>query len=242
MQVSTHNALFDGPSRMPHRLALLLVLLTMFLPRPANAAARKPHVISFGGWQKVKMSVDAVVDSEEPKLIDIRVRPLLVDGKVREYSTGEAHDVTDRLFVLRRAYRVNDALPEDGKSGPRWKWQLGGWLSVDRLTAHISVLSLPDFDPYYSTASWYRAYVAYCGLSGDGVQSIAVVAQIGRKKPALKKPLGARSGKDSECAAPKWQRQPIRVSFQSASGAKAVFDVRGHNAEPAPAADADDEE
>ena len=39
---------------------------------------------------------------------------------------------------------------------------------VDRLTGHVSAISLPEFDSYYSPASWYRDYVAYCCVSDDG--------------------------------------------------------------------------
>ena len=34
-------------------------------------------------------------------------------GGIKEYVVGSAHEVTDRLFVVRRAFRINDALPED---------------------------------------------------------------------------------------------------------------------------------
>ena len=58
-----------------------------------------------------------------------------VDAKLREFTMGEPHDVTDRIFVVRRAYRVNDWLPDDPKSVPKWRWQRSGWLLVDRQTA-----------------------------------------------------------------------------------------------------------
>jgi len=47
----------------------------------------------------------------------------------------------------------------------------------------------PEFGSYYSVASWYRDYVAYCGVSDDGKKLYAVVFQVGRRKPVLKKPL-----------------------------------------------------
>ena len=88
---------------------------------------------------------------------------------------------------MRRAFRVNDSLPED--PSPRWQWQRGGWLLVDRLTGHVSPIKIPEFDGSYSAASWYRDYVAYCGVAEDGKKTFAIVAQIGRRKPVLKKPL-----------------------------------------------------
>ena len=48
-----------------------------------------------------------------------------MDAKLKENRVGAAHEVTDRIFVVRRAYRVNDSLPaEDAKS--HWRWELGG--------------------------------------------------------------------------------------------------------------------
>ena len=46
---------------------------------------------------------------------------------------------------------------------------------------------LPEFDSFYSAASWYRDYVAYCGVGDDGKKTYAMVAQISRRKPVLKK-------------------------------------------------------
>ena len=132
------------------------------------------------------MSVPWVPDSSGPPRT-LKVRPLLVDTRVKEYVLGPAHDVTDRLFVVRRVFRVNDSLPED--STPRWQWQRGGWLIVDRVSGRLSPMNLPEFDAFYSAASWYRDYVAYCGVSDDGKKVYAIVAQISRRKPVLKKPL-----------------------------------------------------
>ena len=41
----------------------------------------------------------------------LKIRALLVDGVLKEWTTGDAHDVTDRSFVVRRVIRLNDALP-----------------------------------------------------------------------------------------------------------------------------------
>ena len=186
----------------------------------------KVHVVAFGK----SMSVPWVPDSSGPPRT-LKVRPLLVDTRVKEYVLGPAHDVTDRLFVVRRVFRVNDSLPED--STPRWQWQRGGWLIVDRVSGRISPMNLPEFDAFYSAASWYRDYVAYCGVSDDGKKVYAIVAQISRRKPVLKKPLSNEgladdAEPDSACPAPSWQRAPARVSFEAAGGAKQMFAVRGH--------------
>jgi len=167
-------------------------------------------------------------DNERP--LPIKVRALVVDGRVKEYIIGSAHEITDRLFVVRRAFRVNDSLPED--SAPRWQWQRGGWLIVDRITGRVSAITLPEFDSFYSAASWYRDYVAYCGMADDGKKIDAVVAQIGRRKLVLKKLLSSDGVKedaapDSACPAPLWQRNPARVSFEGAGAQKQTFAIRG---------------
>ena len=194
-------------------------------------AAPKSHVIVFGKAMPVKL----MLGPAEDKSVDMTVRPLSVDSKLREFVTGEAHDVTDRLLVVRRAFRVNDRLPDDPK-GPRWRWQRGNWLLVDRESGRITELKLPEFDPFYSEASWYRDYAAYCGISGDGEKVFAVVAQLGTKRPLVRKEIGAaRQGDmpDSECAAPKWQRQPPRVTFLPKDRPALSFEVHGHTADVA---------
>jgi hypothetical protein len=189
------------------------------------AAVPKPHVIAFGKWISAKWP-----NATGQKLLDLKVRPLFVDTRLWEYTTGTAHEVTDRLFVVQRAFRVNDALPTETVNGARWQWQRGGWLLVDRLTGRVSQLNLPEFDPFYSTASWYRDYIAYCGVSEDGKKLYAIVAQVGRRKPILKKDAGEPAGADdpdSECALPIWERTPLRVTFQPAGRQKLTFSIRG---------------
>src|SRR5262249_42762425 len=96
---------------------------------------------------------------------------------------------------------------------------------------HISSISLPDFDPYYSAASWYRDYVAYCGVSDDGNKTYLIVLQLGRRKVVLKKNATNASlvdEPDSVCLTPTWQRQPMRVSFVTNKDEKSTYEVRGH--------------
>jgi hypothetical protein len=47
-------------------------------------------------------------------------------------------------------------------------WQRGPWLLVDRVTGHVVVLKLPDYDPSVSQVSWFRDYAAYCGITASG--------------------------------------------------------------------------
>ena len=203
-----------------------MCLVVLFWGALAGALT-KPHVVAFGKWTTAKW----YVGPNETTAVDLRVRALFVDTRLKEYTTGLPHDVTERLFVVRRVFRVNDALPEETGAPPRWQWQRGGWLLVDRVTGKVTQIALPEFDPYYSTASWYRDYVAYCGVSDDGKKLFAIVAQLGRRKPILKKPLGEPGGEDapdSECPAPAWQRQPVRVTFQPEEDQKLTYSVHGH--------------
>ncbi len=207
--------------------ALLLPLLAL-----AAQAATKPHVVLLGRPVPVKL----FIGPNETTPWEIKVRALSVDGNVKEFTTGEPHDVTERTFVVRRAFRINDVLPnDDPHSVPRWKWQRGGWLLVNRETGHVAQVTLPEFDPFYSVAAWFRDYVAYCGLSDDGERVDAIVAQLGRRKPLVKASLGAAQGKDvpdSECTAPEWQRAPVRVTFTPANGKKSTYAVRGQSDAP----------
>jgi hypothetical protein len=102
---------------------------------------------------------------------------------VKEWTTGDAHDVTDRTFLVRRALRINDALPGDKPTQNRWVWQRGPWIMVDRTGSHVTALKLPDYDPGVSQVSWFRDYGAYCGLTASGKSVYAVVAQLAARKP-----------------------------------------------------------
>ncbi|MBZ5568797.1 MAG: hypothetical protein LAN64_13220 [Acidobacteriia bacterium] len=211
-----------------------LVTVAWLALASAALAVPKQHVVSFGKWMPVKL----FLGPNEDKSLDIRIRSLYVDGRLREFVTGDPHDITERLFVVRRAYRLNDWLPSDEGTAHKWKWQRGGWLLVDRDTGRVSQLNLPSFDAFYSLASWYRDYAAYCGVSDDGAKLYAVVAQVGSKKPVLKRELGPVKDADmpdAQCVAPQWQRQPTRVTFNPAGAQKLTFNIRGHAADLAPA-------
>ncbi|MGH9509767.1 MAG: hypothetical protein ACRD2Q_10690 [Terriglobales bacterium] len=208
-------------------------LATVFLGLSAQAASKAPAIV-FGKWLAVEWHNGAA----EEKPLPLKVRALFVSGRMREYTLGEPHVVTDSLFVIQRAYRLNDLLPGEKGSAPRWRWQPGGWLLVNRVTGRVSQLTLPHFDAHHSVATWYRDYVAYCGLSEDGYKIFAVVAQLGRRKPLLQHELGRADQADLadvECATPRWQRRPTRVTFEPAGRTSLTFEVRGHAAEPAAA-------
>jgi hypothetical protein len=153
---------------------------------------------------------------------------------VSEWTTGEAHDVTDRSFVVRRALRINDALPGDAKAVlGHWVWQRGPWLLVDRVTGHVAALKLPDYEPGVSLVAWFRDYAAYCGVTPAGKSLYAVVAQLGVRKPVLAKKLAAYDAEghvQPVCDLPEWQREPLRVTFHPASKDAVSFDLMGGSA------------
>lgn len=191
----------------------------------------KAHVVALGAARREPYSAASDPAGARKDETELKVRPLVVDGKVRDWTTGEVHDVTERSFAVRRAVRLNDALPTD--RAERWVWQRGPWILVDRTTGKVAALRLPDFDPAVSEAVWFRDYAAYCGVNSTGKQLMAVVAQVEARKPLLAKRLGGWNAADHPtpvCAPAVWQRDPLRVSFQP-SGAEVVsFDLVGTSA------------
>ena len=210
-------------------MRLLAIALVLLCSVPAPAQTKRAAI-----WFDKPMNVKWFVGPAESESLDLTVRALWIRGRLREFTTGDPHDVTDQLFVIRRGYRINDRLPDDEKKIPQWRWARGGWLLVNRITGSVTHLRLPEFEPYYSSAAWYRDYVAYCGISDNAEQVYAVVFQLGQKKPLLRRSLGrafAEPMPDSECQAPKWQRQPPRVTFERSNLPPLTFEVQGSRAE-----------
>jgi hypothetical protein len=213
------------PGKSGWLMAVALVLPAMAWCAPA------PHVVALGAARREPYSAESDPAGARKDETELKVRPLTVDGKVKEWTTGEAHDVTDRSFAVRRAVRLNDALPAD--RGDRWVWQRGPWLLVDRLSGKVTALHLPDFDPSVSEAVWFRDYAAYCGVNTGGKQLFAVVAQVEARRPLLAKKLATWDAADHPnpgCAPAVWQREPLRVSFQPTGGAEVSFDLIGTSA------------
>ena len=93
----------------------------------AYAAPHKVHSVVLGAVKRVpysKAGDPAGAAASAPSEESLKIRALLVDGVLKEWTTGEAHDVTDRSFAVRRAIRINDALPGD-KPGPAQAKPLG---------------------------------------------------------------------------------------------------------------------
>ena len=213
-------------------------LLAVAMAVSAAVPPKKPHVVVLGAAKQVPYSKVGDPAGAGPDETTLRLRALLVDGRVSDWTTGEAHDVTDRSFVVRRALRVNDSLPTDKVLDARqpashWVWQRGPWLLVDRLTGHVTALKLPDYDPGASQVAWFRDYAAYCGVTATGKSLYAVVAQLGVRKPVLAKKLSAYGVAEHPwpvCTPPEWQREPLHVTFHPAGRDAAGFDLAGGSA------------
>ncbi|WP_109486645.1 hypothetical protein [Occallatibacter savannae] len=193
-----------------------------------SAAPRKVHVVGLGAFKRVPYSRAGDPAGATVGENTLKIRPLIVDGLVKEWTTGESHDVTDRSFVVRRVLHINDELPGEKSAANRWVWQRGPWLLVDRVSGHISALKLPDYDPGVSQVSWFRDYAAYCGLTTSGKSLYAVVAQLAVRKPVLSKKLAAfeaANRAEPVCASARWQRDPFRVTFNPSGMGAVSFEI-----------------
>ena len=214
----------------------LTLLISISLP---CSAAPKPKSVVLGAARRVKYSKEGDPAGAAPGESELKIRALLVNGVLKEWTTGDPHDVTDRSFVVRRAIRLNDALPTDtsdqkpASAANRWVWQRGPWLLVDRATGHITPLKLPDYDPGVSQVAWFRDYGAYCGVTSSGKSLYAVVAQVAARKPVVAKKLAAFDAKSIDtqnqaapaCALTDWQREPLRVTFHPAGKDAVSYDI-----------------
>ena len=236
-------------------LAIVAIVTLLSVSPTILAAPRKAHVVVLGATRKVAYSKVGDPAGAAAGETELKVRALLVDGVVKEWTTGEAHDVTDRSFVVRRAIKLNDSLPSDNaeavekpasgdkpasskpttgvkpafaRAASPWVWQRGPWLLVDRVTGHIAALKLPDYDPGVSQVVWFRDYGAYCGVTASGKSLYAVVAQVEARKAVLAKKLSAfdaESHPNPVCAPAEWQREPLRVTFHPTGKDATSFDV-----------------
>ncbi len=232
------------------RKLVFIAFLFAILPAVTSIASAEPrkHTVVLGAVRKVPYSRAGDPAGAAAGEDSLKIRALLVDGSLKEWTTGDPHDVTDRSFVVRRVIRLNDALPTDTPDqkspGSRWVWQRGPWLLVDRVTGHVTALHLPDYDPGVSQVSWFRDYAAYCGLTPSGKSLYAVVAQVAVRKPLLAKKISAFDAEnhpDPACASPDWQRQPLRIAFHPAGMDAVSYDLAPGSAALVEAGADDDE-
>lgn len=195
------------------------------------AATPKVHTVALGAVRRVPfVAADVSTDAKEDEAGTLKIRPLVVDGKTREWLTGDTHDITERSFVARRVLHINDALP--GETKGRWVWQPGSWILVDRISGKVTALHLPDFDASVSEVVWYRDYAAYCGVRSTAKASglSAEVWQIGAHKAALSKviaPWPQTERVRPVCLPAVWQREPMRVTLKPNGGDAVVYSVVG---------------
>ncbi len=209
---------------------LLPAMLRSQATPPKLAKPPKIHVVVLGAIRKVPYTPpDTTPDEKNEDTTSLKVRPLIVDERQREWTMGEIHEVTDRTFAVRRVMRLNEALPAERE--PRWVWQPGPWLMVDRVTGHISALHLPDFDSAVSNVVWFRDYGAYCGTGTSGKGGLfAIVAQLGGRRAVVQRQLGPWPQANHfipVCQPAEWQRMPMRVTLKPTGGEAVTFDVVG---------------
>jgi hypothetical protein len=217
-------------TRKPSLRATTLLLILQLPSAAIFAAAPKVHTVTLGPFHRAPFTQpDATPDTKSDETSTLKVRPLFVDDRQKEWTTGEIHDITDRTFAVRRALRINDSLATD--AAPRWVWQPGPWLTVDRVTGHITALHLPDFDPVVSNAVWYRDYAAYCGVATTAKGGLfAVVAQLGARRAVVQKQIGQWPQSNHfipVCQPAQWQRLPVRVTLKPTGGDPMTYDVVG---------------
>ena len=214
------------------RVFFSLVIASSFIA--SAAAAAKTHTVVLGATRKVAYSKAGDPSGAAAGESELKIRALLVDGVLKEWTTGEAHDVTDRSFAVRRAIKLNDTLPSDKPAmAGHWVWQRGPWLLVDRVTGKAVAIKLPDYDPGVSQVTWFRDYAAYCGLTASGKSLYAVVMQVGAKKASISRKLAAfdpEKAASPVCAPAEWQREPLRVTFHPAGQEAASFEVAAGSA------------
>lgn len=209
------------------------LLLAFALTLPALAASKpKIHTVSLGAVRKVPYTpAFSTPDSKDDDSTTLKVRPLFVDDKQKEWTVGELHNLSDRTFAVRRVLHINDTLPTE--TGEHWVWQPASWILVDRSTGHITALHLPDFDSAVSSAVWFRDYAAFCGISSSakgGSALVAVVAQASGRKAVAQRVIGKWPQPDRTappCETAKWQRLPMRATLQPVGGDPVTFDVVG---------------
>jgi hypothetical protein len=86
----------------------LAAVLTLVAAVSAPAVPRKVQTVALGAAKRVPYSRAGDPAGAAADETALKIRPLLVDTVLKEWTTGDAHDVTDRTFVVRRVLRIND--------------------------------------------------------------------------------------------------------------------------------------
>ena len=222
------------------RTAWVCILMLMLLrPSPAESSSRSHkqhkrrahthlvHTVFLGPWHSVPYSPNP--DASTPSQSRLRVRALVVDGRIADWTTGPVHLITPTSYTVRQAVRINNSLPSDPHQ--HWIWQLGSWLAIHRLTGHVAVLHLPGYDPRVSNVAWFRDLAAYCGLRGVVKPRLTLlVARIGTRVALVSNKITpwnpARNPallSTPACAPVTWKLNPLRVRFQPSVGKPYIY-------------------
>jgi hypothetical protein len=237
-----------------------LCILLLMLPQPSPAgstghshkkAARAHHFlvhsVFLGPWHTVPFSPNP--DAATPTHSQLKVRALVIDGRIADWTTGPIHLVTQSSYTVRQVLRVNDALPT--AKTEHWIWQLGPWLSVDRTKGHAALLHLPGYDPRVSHVVWFRDLAAYCGIRGGSKpQLTALLARISVRKALVSTRIGSWNPSKNPalldapaCAPSTWQLNPLRITFQPTVGKPLTYSLANDTPilipQPAPTAATD---
>jgi hypothetical protein len=78
-----------------------VLLFSIVLVDESGGCDQELRVIAFGRWTFVQW----FAGRETEKPASLKIRPLLIDGSVKEYMLGAPDEVTERLF---RAARCSD--------------------------------------------------------------------------------------------------------------------------------------
>ena len=82
-----------GVTRLRHAV---LLGCTLCSPHLVHAAA-KVHIVTLGPVRRVPfVAADVAREAKEDEAGTLRIRGLYVDDKLREWTTGDQHDVPDR--------------------------------------------------------------------------------------------------------------------------------------------------
>ena len=132
-----------------YSIHILLVLLWLMAASDSPAAI-KAHTVFLGSGKSVPYSVLAIPPALSPPKSSYACVLLLSMTRSGNGPPENHTPITDRSFVVRRALRLNDALP--GDKAEHWIWQRGPWLMIDRVKGSVTALHLPDYDPAVSTS------------------------------------------------------------------------------------------
>lgn len=217
--------------RLTSRITALSILVALSMA-PAHAARKRtrhpraPRYATLGAVRTVPYSVAGDPAGALTGEASLRVRPIVVEGRIKGWVTGSVHPITPDTFAAQSAVRMNNSLP--GSTHVSWVWQRGPWLLVHSEGARVDVLRFPDYDPSVSRVVWFRNYAAYCGVNSSGKHLYAVVDQVGVHRPVISRELGAwnvGSPAGSACAPPQWQVSPLAVSFAPTGSAETTYDL-----------------